>query len=46
MPITFPEISFGIYPEISGKIVVLFRKNSAGKFQKLFHETSQEKSVF
>ena len=27
-----PEISCGIFPEISGKITVLFRNNSAKKF--------------
>ena len=32
----FPEIFFGIFPEIAGKIAVLFRKNSAEKFRKNF----------
>ena len=39
----FREISCGIFPEISGKITVLFRNNSAKKFPEIcgrkFHET-------
>ena len=37
------EISCGIFPEISGKITVLFRNNSAKNFEEVcggkFHET-------
>ena len=32
----FPEISFGIFPEISGKIAVLLQKNFGEKFRKNF----------
>ena len=39
----FPEISCGIFPEISGKIKVVFRNNSAKNFRDVcgrkFHET-------
>ena len=34
----FPEISCGIFPEISGKIAALFRNNSAEYFQKFVVE--------